>query len=78
MEFIQTHIPTIPNWEGISDNIATKSEVFSDFIRNNWKGILFVAVVVFGVIYHNKSSKSKPEIQEPNPDLTTQNPYYLR
>lgn len=71
MEFIQKHIPHIPNWETIGQNMTQNSDEIVSFIKDYWLGIvLFLAFI--GFIAYNLFFAPKPN--EPNsPQISPNN-----
>lgn len=62
MEFIQKHIPHIPNWETIGQNMTQNSGAIVSFIKDYWLGILLLLALI-GFIGYHIFSKPKPDDQ---------------
>ena len=63
MEFIQAHVPTIPNWNVIGQTVTENTNSLVKLFKDYWVTITIVLLIV-GVILWRLTSK-KPKSDDP-------------
>ena len=61
MEFIQAHVPTIPNWNVIGQTVTENTNSLVKLFKDYWVAITIILLLTGVILWHFASKKPKSD-----------------